>query len=497
MLSVFLVILCYVRASGTECRWRPAERWRGVNLPYCLYDKGFRKDATYREEDFMLVKALGFNFVRLPLDYRCWIAEDDWNKIDDAALSPLDEVVTWARKYGLHVQFCFHRAPGFSVNRAPAESRDLFSDPEAQHACELHWRHFARRYASVPNEYLSFNLLNETPSHKDLARILNRLIAAVHDEDPRRFIVCDGAATARVPVQGLALESGFVGQSLRGYSPMTVSHCGVSYLDEALEHARPHWPAYGFTSPLYGNRKPEWSVPLRIADAPSGLWKVSFGRVNGDCQLEASVGGKRLAICVLSPATNDSRYAKAIYSPRWNVTSGRPVSPWEFSMDAAGELRITMTEGDWCEIDEISVTDPAGRTAELPSSYCWGIRANVHPIAFRGFGEAIPFAEQDAPLTGEDWLMKNVIKPWLPVIEQGGFVMVGECGATRHVPYSLYLSWMEDQLRLWKKLDIGYAFWTLRGAFGPLDTKRKGTREVDFHGHKLDAGLFELVEKYK
>ena len=123
VLSVFLVILCYVRASGTECRWRPAERWRGVNLPYCLYDKGVRKDATYREEDFMLVKALGFNFVRLPLDYRCWIVGDDWNKIDDAALSPLDEVVTWARKYGLHVQFCFHRAPGFSVTRAPAEGR--------------------------------------------------------------------------------------------------------------------------------------------------------------------------------------------------------------------------------------------------------------------------------------------------------------------------------------------------------------------------------------
>ena len=78
--------------------WRPKERWMGVNLPYCLYHKEVRKDATYKEEDFQFVHELGLNFVRLPLDYRCWIKDGDWNQIDEAALAPLDQAVDGGKR---------------------------------------------------------------------------------------------------------------------------------------------------------------------------------------------------------------------------------------------------------------------------------------------------------------------------------------------------------------------------------------------------------------
>lgn len=478
-------------------KWRPSERWRGVNLPYCLYDKGVRKDAFYREEDFYLVKELGMNFVRLPLDYRCWIVEGDWRRIDDASLAPLDKAIEWAEKYGLHVQFSLHRAPGFSVNRVPQETMNIFSDPEARAVCELHWRHIARRYAKVPNERLSFNPLNETPAHPALSEVLNRLVTVIHEEDPDRFVVCDGSDVARTPVQGLATGP-LVGQAIRGYLPMTISHCGVSYLSEALARAKPHWPMYGFTSPLYGPAKGKLSVPLRIENAPAGAWQVVFGRVNGRSELVASSAGKVVAGLVLNPMTNDVGYAKAVYSPRWGVTSGRPVNPWTFTLpEPVEELQIAVREGDWAEVDEIVVTDSFGRRAELPGVFEWNVLANLEPLLFRGFDSQVPFAERGAPLTGEGWLEENVMRPWIPLIEKGEFVMVGECGATRNVPYPLYLSWMEDQLRLWKRYNLGYAFWTLRGAFGPLDTRRKGTYETDFHGHKLDQGLYDLIMKYR
>jgi hypothetical protein len=46
-------------------------RWRGFNLLEKFTAGPVRR--PFREEDFRLIAKLGFNFVRLPMDYRCWI----------------------------------------------------------------------------------------------------------------------------------------------------------------------------------------------------------------------------------------------------------------------------------------------------------------------------------------------------------------------------------------------------------------------------------------
>ena len=56
---------------------------------------------------------------------------------------------------------------------------------------------------------------------------------------------------------------------------------------------------------------------------------------------------------------------------------------------------------------------------------------------------------------------------------------------------------MEDQLKVYERNGFGFAFWTLRGPYGVLDTGRKGAETIDFHGHRLDKGMMDLVRKYK
>ena len=46
-------------------------RWRGFNLLEKFYRTSERK--PFLAEDFRLISKLGFNFVRLPMDYRIWI----------------------------------------------------------------------------------------------------------------------------------------------------------------------------------------------------------------------------------------------------------------------------------------------------------------------------------------------------------------------------------------------------------------------------------------
>ena len=94
-------------------------RWRGFNLPE-LYRASDRKQL--QESDFEWIAGWGFDFVRIPLDYRLWSDPRDWNRVDETRLRDVDRAVEWGRRYDVHVQLNFHRAPGYSVARRTSTS---------------------------------------------------------------------------------------------------------------------------------------------------------------------------------------------------------------------------------------------------------------------------------------------------------------------------------------------------------------------------------------
>ncbi len=172
---------CFVRAAeppplppATASQLPP---WRGFNL----LEKFQRdRDAPFREQDFQIIRELGFNFVRLPMDYRIWIEDGDWNRFREQPLREIDQAVAWGEQYGIHVQLNFHRAPGYTVAR-PAEAKSLWEDAEAQRVCAAHWAMFARRYRGIPNQRLSFNLLNEPAEIEPEVHgaVVRKLVAAI------------------------------------------------------------------------------------------------------------------------------------------------------------------------------------------------------------------------------------------------------------------------------------------------------------------------------
>ncbi len=93
-------------------------------------------------------------------------------------------------------------------------------------------------------------------------------------------------------------------------------------------------------------------------------------------------------------------------------------------------------------------------------------------------------------------LREEIIKPWRKLQNQGVGVHVGEWGAYRHTPHDVVLAWMEDFLSLWKEAGWGYAMWNLRGSFGIVDSGRDDVNYENFHGHKLDRKMLELLLKY-
>ncbi|MFA0781283.1 MAG: hypothetical protein RJAPGHWK_002809, partial [Candidatus Fervidibacter sp.] len=94
-------------------------RWRGFNLLGMFVHGANWVEGRFDERDFEWVAELGFNFVRLPLDYRFWADPTDWAKICEDALKPIDDAIKFGEKWGIHVQLNFHRAPGYCVNPPP------------------------------------------------------------------------------------------------------------------------------------------------------------------------------------------------------------------------------------------------------------------------------------------------------------------------------------------------------------------------------------------
>jgi endoglucanase len=85
---------------------------------------------------------------------------------------------------------------------------------------------------------------------------------------------------------------------------------------------------------------------------------------------------------------------------------------------------------------------------------------------------------------------------WADLAARGVGVHCGEGGAFIHTPHDIVLRWLRDVLDILRGHNIGYALWNFRGGFGILDSERADVAYEDWHGHKLDRKLLELLQAY-
>ncbi len=239
--------LCAQPLGAAEAEMKPATaahlpRWRGFNLleKFTQHEGG---NPPFQESDFAVLSEWGFDFVRLPMSYRCWAEPGDWLTLREGELKDVDQAVALGRKHRVHVNLNLHRAPGYCVN-PPRERLDLWRDEKALEACAFHWGHLAKRYKGIPNERVSFDLLNEPPdiSEATYVRVVRRLVEAIRAEDPQRLIIADGLKWGSTPVMGLAALG--IAQSTRGYEPVQISHYKANWMRGSDQWPEPTWPLH-------------------------------------------------------------------------------------------------------------------------------------------------------------------------------------------------------------------------------------------------------------
>lgn len=472
-----------------EASWDHLPRWRGFNL---LEKFNAGKNEPFREEDFRLISKLGFNFVRLPMDYRCWIVGGDWRKFDDKTLKEVDQAVEFGRRYGVHVLINFHRGPGYTVAR-PAEAKSLWTDPEAQEVFALHWREFARRCKGIPSKYVSFNLVNEPAGVKSevYARAVTPAIEAIRAEDPSRLIVSDGLQWGREPcIELVPLK---VAQATRGYEPMEITHYKASWVNTGSQPV-PTWPLLDAGGWLAGPAKKDLRAPLTIEGPFPGVARVRVrvGEVSSRSRLVVRADDRTILDHAFQCGPGEGEWKKAVYRPQWKDYQNVYDRDYEADLPAGTKtISLSNDEGDWMTLSAVGLRRADGTEDALGLGTAYGRK----PSSVRYRAGAAPRFEAPVRMDRET-LWRERVGPFKELEAKGVGVMVGEWGAYNKTPHPAVLAWMQDCLENWKRANWGWALWNFRGSFGVLDSERADVVYEDFEGHKLDRKMLDLLQRY-
>ncbi len=482
-----------LRAASEPELWQKLPRWRGFNL----LEKFYRNDR-FLESDFQWISDWGFDFVRLPMDYRQWTDPNDPEKLREESLGHVDEAVELGRKYGVHVDLNLHNAPGYTVNRSVKHALSLWRDGEPQRQFAFQWRQFARRYRGIPSARLSFNLVNE-PANVEEDVYLNAIrgaVEAIREEDAERLILSDGLNWGRDPIKGLMPWR--VAQSTRGYSPGEISHYRASWVNGADRYPPPEWPIPQVNGRLFAPSRPEWHAPLVLEGAFSEAaeLRVRVGQVSSHSRLVVKADGETIFDKTFRPGPGEGEWTEVVHAKQWNTYQN--IYDRDYSATVpAGTQRVELinAEGDWMTVTQLGLKPSAGRAEHVLAirSFAWG-KPEPGVVRYQPSAKGREFVPPS--MIDRQWLAEHSIAPWKEIAGRGVGVHVGEWGSHRFTPHDVVLRWAEDQLGLWREAGFGWALWNLRGSFGIVDSQREDVAYAEFHGHQLDRRFLDLLRAY-
>lgn len=453
--------------------------------------------GPYEEKDFRLMAEYGFNFARLPMDYRCLTEEGAWDILLEEPMQDIDEAIEFGKKYGIHVCINLHHAPGYCINARDLYSADssLWTGEIAKEAFVSLWRQMAKRYKGISNDNVSFNLLNEPvgTSKEAYLEVAVRAIEAIREEDPDRLIMSDGWNVGRDPIPELVEYD--VVQMFRGYWPMSISHAGANWTNNEYG-PDPEWPSNQYlgqfirSGSTYNN-----GIPLTVKhtfekETPA---EIIILRVNGPVAMKVRAGNEVIFSHDFDPETDevvtherarDSEYRTGVY-----------LDTMHFSVPAGtSELTVNALGGEWMTFGRLSLFTN-GADQDPVNIIPGNVWSNANEAVLLKDGG---FVTENHPNVDWDSIYRvDQLEPWMNFMKEHNIgIMVGEWGVYERAPRDVTIEWMKYMLETWNEYNLGWAVWNFRGSFGFADNNRRDTEFTEIDGMQVDVEMLELLKSY-
>ena len=225
---------------------------RGINLGGWLSqcDETTKKhfDTFITGEDIACIAKMGFDHVRLPIDYM--YLEDEEGAPLESGYRYVDSCIAWAKEAGLHVLLDLHKTFGYSFDPLDKEmDREIFfHDRKLQERFFRLWERIASRYASEARDgAAAFELLNEivSPAVADAwNKVADEAIRRIRTAAPEAYVVVGGVRynnVTSVPLLNPPLDDHVV-YNFHCYEPIVFTHQKAYWVENMSPSRTVHYP---------------------------------------------------------------------------------------------------------------------------------------------------------------------------------------------------------------------------------------------------------------
>ncbi len=299
---------------------------------------------------------------------------------------------------------------------------------------------------------------------------------------------------ARLPVSYWTWAGGKPWQNLPPKDWMQIDEDAFKPIDEAIELGRRHNIYINFCM----HRLPGYCVNGRelerflLFDSPRDSMQRALDAAVHHWSYIArrykDVPSSRLSFDLFNEPPFMADQSRYVEIAKTLIGAIREISPDRLIVADGADIGQTPVMG---LVDEGIVQSTRGYLPKMVSHYTakW-----VPPNEFESLEKPTwPMVDKHGVTWNREKLRVALIEKWRPLTDRGAPVHVGEWGCVPQTPHEVCLAWMSDLLALWKEAGWGWSMWNLRGGFGIVDSGRTDVAYEDFHGHKLDRKMLELL----
>lgn len=164
----------------------------GVNVSHWLSQsdkRGEERSSQITKKDFDSIAAMGFDFVRIPVD-EMHVYDENMNR-DEEGFRLLNNAIGWALENDLSVVVDLHVVRSFHFNSENDRPNTLFTDMKEQDKiCDI-WRDLQKDLSKYPTNKVAYEILNEpvAPKAEDWNNFVAKVVSAIRETEKDRKLV--------------------------------------------------------------------------------------------------------------------------------------------------------------------------------------------------------------------------------------------------------------------------------------------------------------------
>lgn len=256
-MASLMLASCGSPAANHSCceakKFSTVELHNGVNVSHWLSQsksRGEERSNQISKHDFDSIAAMGFDFVRLPIDEE-HLYDEQFNR-DTVGFRLMHNAIKWALEDSMNIVIDLHVVRSHHFNSENEHPNTLFSDPAAQDKFVAIWEDLQKDLQQYPNDRLAYEIMNEpvAPTHEQWNLLIDKTVKAIRATEPNRSLII-GSNLWQIPstfdsLRVPANDKNIV-LSFHFYEPSLVTHHRAPWTNYAFYDGKINYPGVNTT----------------------------------------------------------------------------------------------------------------------------------------------------------------------------------------------------------------------------------------------------------